>query len=94
MSEREMPLGASDVMKRISVRMPGAAPVVHALLGCQWGVEIKSVGDPGPCPEQAVGMMVLHAPDGDEMTFKFCRRHIDYVTVMTDPHKERERKET
>lgn len=82
-------LGSGDVMKRIQVAMPELTPLVRQLLGCEWGQTLRTEADPGPCVEQAVKMMVIHAPPGTfppEMTFKFCQRHHDYACELTDAH--------
>ena len=80
-------LGETDIMKRVSVAMPALAPLARALLGCEWGQGISSNMDPGPCVEQAVRVCVIHdTASAAELMFKFCQRHLDYVTQLTPPH--------
>lgn len=78
-------LGGTDILKRL--RVLGVAGPAEQILACQWGRGIRTEDDPGPCPEQAVRITVLH-PDGGnrEVDVRLCQRHTDLVLAMTTPH--------
>lgn len=81
-------VGGTDILKRL--RVLGLSAPIESVLACAWGREVKTEEDPGPCPEQAVRMTVLHTSpeDPDGILFKLCQRHFDYLATFTDPRTE------
>lgn len=89
-AEEEMSLGASDVLKRIQVAMPGtpAAALARSLLGCQWGGIVATADDMAECIEQATSITFVHEgpEDGAGVPLKLCDRHRAALLELTDPH--------
>jgi hypothetical protein len=66
----------------------GVGDVVQSLLGCTWGRTIFPPEPTEACPERAAQIVVLHAPDGEQKSFKLCEAHSARVLAETEPHKE------